>query len=77
MSYYRCPDCGGTHEIFGAGGGTRLAQELGVPLLGRLPISADLPEGGDRGTPAVWQQPEGEVAEVFLSVAARIDAMSW
>lgn len=77
MAYFRCPDCGSTHEIFGAGGGTRLAQELSVPLLGRLPISPTLPEGGDRGTPSVWQEPEGEVAEVFLAVASRIDAMSW
>lgn len=77
MSYYRCPDCGSAHEIFGAGGGSRLAGELSVPLLGRLPISAELPEGGDRGTPAVWQAPQSEVSEVFLSIAARIDGMDW
>ncbi|WP_458189042.1 Mrp/NBP35 family ATP-binding protein [Haladaptatus sp. NG-WS-4] len=38
MSYFRCPDCGGTHEIFGEGGGGLLEDEFEVPVLGRIPI---------------------------------------
>src|SRR2546422_7837302 len=42
MSYFVCPHCGERTEIFLAGGGTRLADELGVPLLGQVPLQAQL-----------------------------------
>lgn len=73
MAYFRCPSCGEETAIFGSGGGSELAQELGVPLLGRLPIDPSLPEGGDAGKPAVWARGEGEVAQVFRELARQID----
>ena len=51
MSYFACPSCQHESDIFGRGGGERLAEELGVPFLGSIPISEPLREGGDTGRP--------------------------
>src|SRR3989475_8235531 len=58
MSYFVCPDCHARSEIFLAGGGTRLAAELGVPLLGQIPLQAGMAELADPGEPIVVSQPE-------------------
>jgi ATP-binding protein involved in chromosome partitioning len=59
-------------EIFGRGGGAQLAEELGVPLLGQVPLAAEVREGGDVGAPAVVSAPEGEAAAAFRDIAARL-----
>ena len=74
MSYYACPDCGSEADLFGKGGGERIAEELGVPFLGRLPIYAPVRVGGDTGVPIVASEPESPVARAFLDVAARAAA---
>src|SRR5256712_4562705 len=58
MSYFVCPDCHARSEIFLAGGGSRLAAELGVPLLGQIPLQAGVAELPDRGEPIVVSQPD-------------------
>jgi ATP-binding protein involved in chromosome partitioning len=60
------------YEIFGAGGGARLAQELGIALLGQIPLDTKLREGGDVGEPIVVYDPESEVARAFRALAATI-----
>lgn len=75
MSYFRGDD-GKAYEIFGAGGGERLAARLGVPLLGQVPLVPALREGGDVGRPIVDTEPDGEPARVFTEIAARIDAIA-
>jgi ATP-binding protein involved in chromosome partitioning len=72
MSWFTGDD-GTRYEIFGSGGGEELAQELGVPLLGRIPLVPELREGGDVGRPIVAADPGGEVAQVFATLAERID----
>jgi ATP-binding protein involved in chromosome partitioning len=62
-----------TSEVFGSGGGDRLAEELGVPLLGRVPLDARLREAGDGGTPLVLADPGAEAAEAVAAVARTID----
>jgi ATP-binding protein involved in chromosome partitioning len=62
-----------TSEVFGSGGGERLANELGVPLLGRIPLDARLREAGDDGRPLVLADPGAEAAEAVASVARAID----
>src|SRR2546428_6570812 len=57
MSYYVCPHCNTRSEVFLAGGGSRLAAELGVPLLGQIPLQAGMAELADRGEPIVVGQP--------------------
>ena len=61
MSWFTGDD-GKRYEIFGAGGGQELADELGVPLLGQLPLVPELREGGDDGKPITAVDPDSEAA---------------
>jgi len=74
MSYHQCRKCGRRHEIFAHGGGARLAQSLGVPFLGELPLVRELREGGDNATPFVIAHPDHDVTDTFKSIAANIIA---
>ena len=51
MRGFVCPDCQTTHELFGAGGGEKLAASIGVPFLGAVPLGMAVRQEGDRGTP--------------------------
>jgi ATP-binding protein involved in chromosome partitioning len=66
-------DDGKRYEIFGAGGGQALADELDVPLLGQVPLVPVLREGGDTGVPIVVGAPDSEAAQAFRTMAERID----
>jgi ATP-binding protein involved in chromosome partitioning len=61
-------------ETFGSGGGDRLADELGVPLLGRVPLDARLRESGDAGVPLVESDPDSEPALAIAEIAEAITA---
>jgi ATP-binding protein involved in chromosome partitioning len=63
-----------TSEVFGSGGGERLATQLGVKLLGRVPLDARLREAGDDGTPLVISAPDSEPARAILEIARSIEA---
>ncbi len=63
MSGFRCPDCGGFHEIFGSGGGKALAADHDLPFLGGVPLDPDVRTGGDDGAPIVLG--EGDTADAF------------
>jgi ATP-binding protein involved in chromosome partitioning len=63
-----------TSEIFGSGGGERLAGELGVPLLGAVPLDAGLRESGDSGVPLVLGEPGSDASESILEIARQLDA---
>ena len=71
MSWFTGDD-GQRYEIFGAGGGQELADRLEVPLLGSVPLVAELREGGDAGLPIVVSDPEGEAARAFTEIARQI-----
>lgn len=53
MSYFVAPDTGTRYDIFGTGGGARLAERYNVPLLGQIPLNMDIREGSDNGEPPV------------------------
>jgi ATP-binding protein involved in chromosome partitioning len=72
MSWFECPHCGKPTPIFGAGGGERLAQEVGLPLLGQIPLYPRVQEGGDQGSPIVVSDPESSAARALASVARRV-----
>ena len=77
MSYFVCPHCGERTEIFRAGGGTRLADELGVPLLGQVPLQAQLADLADTGRPVVAADPGSPAAQALAAVARRVsDALA-
>src|SRR3954470_22297616 len=74
MSYFVCPDCRHEADIFGHGGGERLAAELGVPFLGRVPIYQPIREGGDSGVPIVISEPEAPASRAIMAAAERAAA---
>jgi ATP-binding protein involved in chromosome partitioning len=61
-------------ETFGTGGGDRLGEELGIPLLGRIPLDARLRESGDAGEPLVESDPESEPAQAIMALAEALAA---
>jgi ATP-binding protein involved in chromosome partitioning len=71
MSWFTGDD-GKRYELFGSGGGQELADEIGVPLLGQLPIVPAIREGSDDGRPVTAVAPESEAADAFRSIAAQI-----
>jgi ATP-binding protein involved in chromosome partitioning len=82
MSFLVCPHCGPTHqlELFGSGGGDRVAATLtsrfgyDVPVLARIPIEETLRAGGDSGKPVVDSDPTSESAQVLLALAEKLDS---
>jgi len=74
MSWFDAPD-GSRHEIFGSGGGEQLAGELGVPLIGQVPLLARIREGGDVGRPVVAESPGSTAAQIFGDIAERVARM--
>ena len=71
MSWFRGDD-GKAYEIFGQGGGQELADGLGVPLLGRVPLVSELREGGDVGRPIIVTDPGSEASQAFVEIAKRL-----
>ena len=71
MSWFRC-DHGERYELFGAGGGQELADRLGVPLLGQVPLVPALREGADHGDPIVVARPDDEASVAFRAIAERV-----
>jgi ATP-binding protein involved in chromosome partitioning len=69
MSYFVCPNCGETYDIFGTGGGERTAKEFGVELLGQIPIDPAIRLSGDIGHPIVVADPESAPALAFRQAA--------
>ena len=72
MSYFVCPNCSEKHEIFGSRGGEELARTFGSTLLGRIPFSIDIREGGDAGLPIVAGTPESPQSLAFLEIADNV-----
>ncbi len=71
MSWFTGED-GTRYELFGAGGGQLLAGDLGVPLLGRVPLAPAIREGADAGVPVAVAEPDSEIAAVFAALAESI-----
>lgn len=74
MSYFVCPHCGHVAEIFGSGGGERVANRYGVALLGQIPVDPAIREGGDTGVPVVVGHPESATAQAFREAARQAAA---
>ncbi|HVT37792.1 MAG TPA: Mrp/NBP35 family ATP-binding protein [Gemmatimonadaceae bacterium] len=72
MSYFESPETGKPMAIFGSGGGRRLANELGVQLLGEVPLFPPVLEGGDSGRPIVVADPGSRAARELVGIAERI-----
>lgn len=69
MRGFACPSCGATHDIFGSGGGERLAASIDVPFLGAIPLGSAVREEGDRGVPTVIGREDAPEAVALTKVA--------
>ena len=74
MSWFVAPDTGARYEIFSGGGGRTLADELGVPLLGQIPLESDVARAGDDGVPVVLSRPDSPAARALAAVADAVMA---
>jgi len=74
MSYFACPHCGQQTEIFSSGGGSRSAQQFGVPFLGHIPLDLQIREGGDTGRPVVTARPESDISKIYREIAGQLAA---
>ena len=72
MSYFIAPDTGNRYEIFGKGGGQKLADEYGLNFLGQVPLGMEVREGGDNGIPVVVGSPDSPQAAAFRKVAEEV-----
>ncbi|MCU1455915.1 MAG: putative Mrp family protein [Actinomycetia bacterium] len=71
MSWFRGDD-GKAYDIFGTGGGEELAEQLGVPLLGQIPLVSALRAGGDDGHPIVVEHPDDEASVAIRAIAEKL-----
>src|SRR5881397_409625 len=80
MSHFVAPDTGRRYDIFGEGGGRRLAEEYGIPLLAQIPLDPETRVGGDEGSPIALRRPDSPQAKVFrdlaLAVRSRLDELA-
>ena len=72
MSYHVCSGCGHRSELFGHGGGARVAQEFHIPFLGEIPLVREIRAAADTGTPIVVAQPEHPQSREFRAIAQRL-----
>ncbi len=74
MSLHVCSQCGHQEHIFGDGGGTALAEEAGINLLGSLPLEMGIRLQADSGRPTVVAEPDGATAAIYREIARRAAA---
>ncbi|MBX4896395.1 iron-sulfur cluster carrier protein ApbC [Rhizobium bangladeshense] len=72
MSYFIAPDTGTRYDIFGHGGARKEAERIGVPFLGEVPLTMNIRETSDAGTPLVASDPNGTVAGIYRDIAAKV-----
>ena len=70
MSYFECSKCGERHNIFSSGGVKKVTNSENLALLGSIPLSKDIMECADNGTPYVSNHPEGK--EIFSEIVKNI-----
>jgi ATP-binding protein involved in chromosome partitioning len=73
MSGFVCPNCRTEINIFGKGGGQRIANELDVPFIGRIPIDPKICEEADKGIPLVVGRVNSPTAEAFMNIVKKVE----
>ena len=71
-SYFICDGCSRKHEIFGSGGGAKVAAMAQAPLLGQVPLDPAVRQAGDAGTPVVQAAPGSPTALAFVAIAEQL-----
>ena len=73
MSVHVCKNCGHEEEIFGSGGGEKLASQYRTEVIGRLPLDIGVRERTDAGRPIVDSLPSGSAAQAYMQLSANLD----
>jgi ATP-binding protein involved in chromosome partitioning len=73
MSGYVCPSCGEEVDIFQSGGGKKMAEEAGVPFLGKIPIDPKVSATSDKGVPFVIEQPDSPASKAFVEIVQKVE----
>jgi ATP-binding protein involved in chromosome partitioning len=71
MSYLELDD-GSRVDVFGTGGGEKLANETGTPFLGAIPMDPTVRQAGDGGVPVVVSHPDSKVAQAMVNISKKI-----
>ena len=74
MAVHICSNCGHSEHLFGEGGGSRIAEQYGVDLLGSLPLSMMIREQADAGKPTVLSEPESQITMIYKDMARHMAA---
>ena len=77
MSVHQCDNCGHLSHLFGEDGGKRVAEDLGVPLLGQLPLAMSIRQQADGGNPTVKAEPDSAISELYRDAARNMAARLW
>ncbi len=72
MSGLVCPKCGEVIDVFQSGGAEKMAEEMGVPFLGKIPMDPTVSRGGDAGKPVVLENPDSKPAQAFFDIVEKI-----
>jgi len=72
MSGYTCPGCGHHEALFKIGGGKQMAEKLGIPFLGSIPIDPSIVIGGDSGKPFVIERPDSPATKAFETIVENL-----
>jgi ATP-binding protein involved in chromosome partitioning len=73
MSGMVCPHCGELIEVFGGNGGARVAEEMGIELLGSIPMDPRISTDSDEGTPFIIKHPDSPAAKEFKKIVKKIE----
>ncbi len=73
MSGFVCPKCGEKIDIFKAGGGKKIAEDLSIPFLGRIPIDPEICEDSDKGMPFIVEHANSPATKAFMEIVKKID----
>ena len=77
MSVHQCDNCGHLSHLFGEDGGKRVAEDLGVPLLGQLPLAMSIRQQADGGYPTVKAEPDSAISALYRDAARNMAARLW
>nr|XP_033808921.1 iron-sulfur protein NUBPL isoform X3 [Geotrypetes seraphini] len=72
MSVFQCPKCKHETHIFGVNGARDLAENLGLDIIGNIPLHVNIREASDKGQPIVVSQPQSNEAKVYLKIATEV-----
>jgi len=73
MSGFVCPKCGERVDIFKAGGGEKISEDLAVPYLGKIPIDPEICRDSDKGLPFIIEHPNSAASEAFMHIVTQVE----